>query len=61
VHYVVSSIIAPFGSPIEERPAVPTEEERIAERERKREAKDARRRLRSEEALQVEGLDNEVD
>jgi small subunit ribosomal protein S17 len=39
----VSSIIAPFGEPIEARPPVPTEEERIAEREAKKRIKDERR------------------
>lgn len=43
---MVSSIIAPFGPPIEERPPVPTAEERIAERERKKAEKDERRRER---------------
>lgn len=43
VHHVVSSIIAPFGEPIEARPAVPTEEERIKEREAKKRVKDERR------------------
>ncbi|KAM3072040.1 hypothetical protein ACMFMG_008502 [Clarireedia jacksonii] len=32
VSHVVTSIIAPFGSPIEERPAIPTAEERAKER-----------------------------
>jgi small subunit ribosomal protein S17 len=43
VHHVVNSIIAPFGEPIEARPPIPTEEERLAERLRKRMAKDERR------------------
>ncbi|APA13426.1 hypothetical protein SS1G_07970 [Sclerotinia sclerotiorum 1980 UF-70] len=43
VHHVVSSIIAPFGKPISERPPIPTAEERIAERERKLTAKDIRK------------------
>jgi small subunit ribosomal protein S17 len=43
VHHVVSAIIAPFGEPIEERPPVPTEEERIKEREEKKRIKDERR------------------
>lgn len=41
--FVVKHIIAPFGSSIEERPPVPTLEERIADREAKKAAKDARR------------------
>ncbi|KAF9870388.1 putative ribosomal protein S17 [Colletotrichum karsti] len=44
--HVVKSIIAPYGTPIEERPSIPTEEERLAVREEKREAKDARRAAR---------------
>ncbi|PQE26446.1 ribosomal s17 protein [Rutstroemia sp. NJR-2017a BBW] len=32
VRYVVSSIVAPFGTPIEERPPIPTAEERAKER-----------------------------
>lgn len=43
MHHVVSSIIAPFGEPIEARPAVPTEEERVAEREEKLRLKNVRR------------------
>ena len=43
VRHVVTSIIAPFGDPIEARPPVPTEEERLAERAKKRIAKDERR------------------
>jgi small subunit ribosomal protein S17 len=43
VHHVVSSIIAPFGTPIEERPPVPTEEERLRERARRKAEKDARK------------------
>jgi small subunit ribosomal protein S17 len=43
VHHVVSSIIAPFGEPIEARPAVPSEEERMKEREEKLRLKNVRR------------------
>jgi len=43
VHHVVTSIIAPFGEPIDARPPVPTQEERIAERVLRKEVKDARR------------------
>jgi small subunit ribosomal protein S17 len=46
VHHVVKSIVAPFGEPIEARPPIPSEEERIAEREAKRAAKAERKRLR---------------
>ncbi|KAI9641330.1 hypothetical protein NHQ30_010132 [Ciborinia camelliae] len=43
VHHVVSSIIAPFGSPISERPAIPSAAELRAERERKLMSKDIRK------------------
>ena len=43
VHHVVTSIIAPFGTPIEERPPVPTEEERMREKVRRKAEKDARK------------------
>lgn len=49
--------MAPFGEPIESRPAVPTEEERIAERARKKAVKDERRRLAK---LGAEGGDGVV-
>lgn len=51
----MSSIIAPFGEPIEARPPVPTEEERLAEREAKRKVKDERRRERR--ASVVDGIE----
>ncbi|KAG5927342.1 hypothetical protein E4U42_002341 [Claviceps africana] len=41
--HVVKHIIAPFGSSIDERPPVPTLEERIADREAKKAVKEARR------------------
>ncbi|KAK7428657.1 hypothetical protein QQZ08_004751 [Neonectria magnoliae] len=41
--HVVKHIIAPFGVPIEDRPPVPSLEERIAEREAKKAIKDERR------------------
>lgn len=44
--HVVKHIIAPFGVSIEERPPVPTLEERIAEREAKKATKDERRAAR---------------
>lgn len=44
----MKSIIAPFGEPIENRPPVPTEEERIAERQAKLDGKRERRRLKKE-------------
>jgi small subunit ribosomal protein S17 len=43
VHHVVTSIVAPFGEPIDARPPVPTEEERIQERIEKKEGKRARK------------------
>ncbi|KAG9246008.1 hypothetical protein BJ878DRAFT_417909 [Calycina marina] len=46
VHHVVDHIIAPFGAPIEERPRVPSEEERIMERVEKKRLKDERRMVR---------------
>lgn len=49
MHHVVKSIIAPFGEPIEARPPVPTEEERVAEREAKRKSKVERRARRDSE------------
>ncbi|KAI5857291.1 nucleic acid-binding protein [Durotheca rogersii] len=51
VRHVVKHIIAPYGEPIEERPPIPTLEERVAERLAKRAAKDERRSaLRAEQA-----------
>ncbi|KAJ6788884.1 hypothetical protein PWT90_00094 [Aphanocladium album] len=49
--HVVKHIIAPYGEPIENRPAVPLLDEIIAEREAKKQAKDERKasRQRSEE------------
>ncbi|RCI11070.1 hypothetical protein L249_7463 [Ophiocordyceps polyrhachis-furcata BCC 54312] len=46
IRHVIKQIIAPFGTPINERPPVPTLEERIAEREAKKVAKDKRRAIR---------------
>ncbi|KAI2779328.1 nucleic acid-binding protein [Daldinia loculata] len=53
VRHVVKHIIAPYGAPIEERPPVPTLEERVAERAAKRAAKDERRALRREEQARI--------
>ncbi|GAT22832.1 hypothetical protein RIB2604_01602480 [Aspergillus luchuensis] len=50
VRHVVERIIAPFGSAIEDRPAVLTREERDAERAAKRAAKWERREARRAEA-----------
>jgi small subunit ribosomal protein S17 len=61
VHHVVSSIIAPFGEPIEARPPVPSEEERFREREEKLRVKHERRADRDRLAkLGGEELDGEV-
>jgi small subunit ribosomal protein S17 len=43
VHHVVNHIIAPYGTPIEERPPVPTLEERVEVVSKRKEAKDLRR------------------
>lgn len=53
MHHVVRKIVAPFGEPIEARPAVPSEEERLEERAAKRAAKEARRI--AGEVVEVEG------
>ncbi|GKT39919.1 37S ribosomal protein S17, mitochondrial [Colletotrichum spaethianum] len=47
--HVVKNIIAPHGTPISERPPIPSEEERIAAQVQKREAKVARRILKKQE------------
>ncbi|UNI17327.1 hypothetical protein JDV02_003681 [Purpureocillium takamizusanense] len=44
--HVVKHIIAPFGSSIDQRPPVPTLEERIADREARKADKDERRAAR---------------
>ena len=44
--HVVKHIIKPAGMPIEERPPIPSEEERLVERAVRRLAKDQRRDLR---------------
>lgn len=46
--HVIKNIIAPYGSPVEERPPIPSLEERIAEREGKRAVK-AERRIQNQE------------
>jgi hypothetical protein len=51
VHHVVRSILAPFGEPIEARPPVPTEEQRMAERVAKSDAKMSRKRAREDGLL----------
>ncbi|KAL2203888.1 nucleic acid-binding protein [Sarocladium strictum] len=47
--HVVKEIIAPYGTPIEERPKIPVLEELIAERDAKKAAKDVRRASRKAE------------
>ncbi|OCK76558.1 nucleic acid-binding protein [Lepidopterella palustris CBS 459.81] len=46
IRHVVSSIVAPFGPPISERPPVPTAAELLAERQRLRMEKDVRQASR---------------
>jgi small subunit ribosomal protein S17 len=46
VRHVVKHIIAPYGPGINERPPIPTLEERAEERLKKRRVKDERRALR---------------
>ncbi|KAF7197328.1 37S ribosomal protein S17, mitochondrial [Pseudocercospora fuligena] len=46
VEHVVARIISPFGKPVEERPPVPTPEERLADYKAKRMVKLRRRELR---------------
>lgn len=46
--HIVKHIIAPAGVPIEDRPPVPTEDERIEAYETKKAAKDARRAAKAE-------------
>ncbi|KAK1474498.1 ribosomal protein S17 [Colletotrichum tamarilloi] len=59
--HVVKSIIAPHGTPISARPPVPTEEERIAAKVQKREAKVARRETRRQEKSSKSTPEPEVD
>ncbi|KAM3427640.1 hypothetical protein MY4824_009318 [Beauveria thailandica] len=44
--HVVKHIIAPYGPPIENRPAIPSLDEIISEREAKKEAKDERKAMK---------------
>ncbi|KAM0285517.1 hypothetical protein ACHAQH_001467 [Verticillium albo-atrum] len=55
--HVVKQIIAPFGTPIEDRPPVPTAEERIALRDQKKAEKDVRRDTRRTEARESKLLE----
>ncbi|KAK1844089.1 ribosomal protein s17 [Colletotrichum chrysophilum] len=47
--HVVKSIIAPHGTPIEDRPSIPTIEELLAARTQMKETKDARRAERRQD------------
>ncbi|KAF4334100.1 ribosomal protein s17 [Fusarium beomiforme] len=47
--HVIKHIIAPYGTPLDERPPVPTLEERIADYEAKKAKKDERRAARRQE------------
>jgi len=55
VRHVVTRILAPFGSRIEERPRVPSEEERIEEYMVNKRAKDERRWLRGKRWFDKDG------
>lgn len=59
MHHVVNSIVAPFGAPIEDRPAVPTLQERIESREAKRARKEAKR-WREGGVVEGEGVEGVV-
>ncbi|KAJ9256838.1 hypothetical protein DTO207G8_2441 [Paecilomyces variotii] len=62
VRHVVERIVAPFGTPVEERPAVMSREEREEERARKREEKVKRREERRRAASgDGQGLDERKD
>lgn len=50
VHHVVASIVTPFGTPISERPPIPTPDERLAEYKERRFTKLHRRELRQKAA-----------
>lgn len=50
VDHVVARIVAPFGTPIDQRPPIPTPEERLAAYKEKRFAKLKRRTLRTKAA-----------
>lgn len=49
VRHVVDRIVAPFGAAIEDRPAIMTREERVAESRRKAKEKAARKSLKEGE------------
>ena len=51
VHHVVGRITAPFGKPIQDRPPIPTPDERLAQYKKERFAKLERRALRRKAAM----------
>ncbi|KND93040.1 37S ribosomal protein S17, mitochondrial [Tolypocladium ophioglossoides CBS 100239] len=59
--HVVKQIIAPYGVPIDERPPVPSLEERIAEREAKKAAKDERRAATRKDREELAGEDKKKE
>lgn len=58
----MAKIIAPFGEPVEARPPVPSLEERLQERERRRAEKEGRRAARraQEEAAALNGEEGDA-
>ncbi|WPH04008.1 Hypothetical protein R9X50_00689200 [Acrodontium crateriforme] len=60
VHHVVASIVAPFGTPIDQRAPIPTPDERLAEYKAKRFKKLARRELRRAAAAGDEAAQEKV-
>lgn len=60
VRHVVQHIIKPAGVPIEERPMIPTPEERVAKRDAAKAAKDERRKFARDVEAMVEAMDAKV-
>jgi ribosomal protein S17 len=60
IRHVVSEIITPFGPRIDERPPIPSAEERAERHRAKRAAKLERRRLRREAGVTGEGNEGET-
>lgn len=60
VRHVVQHIIKPAGVPIEERPMIPTPEERVAKRDAAKAAKDERRKFARDVEAMVEDMDAKV-
>lgn len=59
IRHVVTEIVAPWGPPLEERPALLNEDERVRRVREKTEAKKERRRARREGKIaddRVEGM-----